>query len=383
MNIHDENAPTYSGRLLSADSHVVEPRDLWTSRMDEKWRARAPRIEALDEKGDHIVIDGMRPRPLAFQGPMADLKLKGIEIPAPRGYRYDDDVRPGGYDPHERIKDQDLDGVSGEVLFPGLALTAGDAPDPDYLYAICRAYNDWLNEYCSAYPARLRGSAMLPVKGPIENAIAEANRVSTMRGIASVMMSCWVPHRPYNSPEWDPLWAVLQDLDLVCCLHLGSGKPVFDRAHGPGAGGIIVCCLTMDVNEALQQVVWGGAPMRFPKMTWGLIEGGTGWVASSLGNMDHWWHDHRGWMEPKLPEPPSFYYRRQMFATFGDDRAGVLTRELTGVHSILWASDYPHTEGTWPFSRKHVARDFADVAADETRMMVHDNAARIFGFPTA
>ena len=104
-------------------------------------------------------------------------------------------------------------------------------------------------------------------------------------------------------------------------------------------------------------------------------------MASVLRSMDHWWADHRHWMEPKVDEPPSFYFKRQFWATFEDDRAGVLTRELIGVERLMWGSDYPHTEGVWPHSRKKVANNFADIPEADTRKMVHDNVARVFGFP--
>ena len=95
-----------------------------------------------------------------------------------------------------------------------------------------------------------------------------------------------------------------------------------------------------------------------------------------------WRHDH-AWLDPKLPELPSHYFHRQFYATFEDDRAGVLTREMLGDSNLMWGSDYPHTEGVWPFSRKLVAENFADIDADETRRMVHDNVAALYGFPTA
>ena len=97
--------------------------------------------------------------------------------------------------------------------------------------------------------------------------------------------------------------------------------------------------------------------MRFPKLKWSMVEGGIGWIASVLQFMDNWWDDHHGWMEPKLPEKPSFYFHRQFFATFENDRAGVLTREMIGIENLMWGSDYPHTEGVWPYSRKKVAAD--------------------------
>jgi predicted TIM-barrel fold metal-dependent hydrolase len=163
-------------------------------------------------------------------------------------------------------------------------------------------------------------------------------------------------------------------------MHL-SGREPYGIAHGPGAGGINVGVVKFAMYDTVMRIIWGGAPMRFPKLKWSMVEGGTGWIASVLQFMDHWWDDHRGWMEPKLPETPSHYFHRQFFATFEDDRAGVLTREMVGVDNLMWGSDYPHTEGVWPYSRKKVAQNFADISEADTRKMVHDNVARVFGFP--
>ena len=374
----------YAQRILSADSHILEPPDLWTSRMTGKYRDKAPRIEALDETGDYFIIDGMRPRPLAFEGPMADLKAQGIEIPSPKGYRYADTIRPGCYDPDERMKDQEIDGVSGELIYPGLGLFMAVAPDPEYQRAACRVYNDWLAEFCAAHPRRLRGMAILPTAGDLTSAADEAQRCRDM-GLAGVMLPVVVPDRPFNLPEWDRLWERLADLDMPCSLHVGGGQETFGRFRGPGAGALIVCGGRFDFNTALQQVIWGGAPERFPGMKWVLTEGGIGWIAAALEDADRWWHKGRDegadWMDPLLPEPPSFYFRRNFAATFEDDRAGILTREYTGAQNLLWGNDYPHTEGVWPFSRKQIAQDFAGIAPQDTRRIVHDNAVEIFGFP--
>jgi predicted TIM-barrel fold metal-dependent hydrolase len=94
--------------------------------------------------------------------------------------------------------------------------------------------------------------------------------------------------------------------------------------------------------------------------------------------MDHWWEDHHRWMQPKLEEPPSFYFKRQFWATFEDDHPGILTRHLLGVDRLMWGSDYPHTEGTFPFSIERIRQDFADVSEEETRLMVRNNAAGLY-----
>jgi predicted TIM-barrel fold metal-dependent hydrolase len=109
-----------------------------------------------------------------------------------------------------------------------------------------------------------------------------------------------------------------------------------------------------------------------------MVEGGIGWIAALLNHMDHFWRDHHRWVEPKLDEPPSVYFQRQFWATFEDDRAGILTRDLIGVDRLLWGADYPHTEGVWPRSREQIAKDFVGVPEADVHKMVVDNAARLY-----
>ena len=213
--------------------------------------------------------------------------------------------------------------------------------------------------------------------------MAEAERAIDTLNLAAVMLPATNTAQPYNQPVWDTLWARLEQMGVVATFHLG-GTSFPAHIRGPGASGALVCGgKFQQLAEPLNLVIWGGAPMRFPGMRWSLVEGGIGWIAAVLDLMDHWWHDHKGWMKPRLEEPPSTYFRRNFFATFEDDRAGVRTRDIIGVDNIMWGSDYPHTEGVWPFSRKQVGRDFVDCPPAETRKIVYENVARAFGFPLA
>jgi predicted TIM-barrel fold metal-dependent hydrolase len=133
------------------------------------------------------------------------------------------------------------------------------------------------------------------------------------------------------------------------------------------------------MQRSLALLITSAVPQRFPKLRFVIVEGGIGWIAAQLRFMDHWWEDHHRWMQPKLDESPSTYFKRQFWATFEDDRPGVLTRHLLGVDRLMWGSDYPHTEGTFPFSIQRIGQDFVDVPEDETRLMVHDNAAHLYG----
>ena len=184
---------------VSADGHVVEPADLWTTRIDKQFRDRAPRVESRTN-GDYYLIDGFEPIPVGLEGVAIDDKIAG-KIKSAQGYRHAA-TRPGAWDPRARLADQDLDHVRAEVLYPGLGLFITSAPDPAYVRACYQAYNEWLSEFCMAAATRLLGAALLPMRGPIEWALEEAERAAK-RGLRSVMIPTEVANRSYSEPEYD------------------------------------------------------------------------------------------------------------------------------------------------------------------------------------
>jgi predicted TIM-barrel fold metal-dependent hydrolase len=193
-----------------------------------------------------------------------------------------------------------------------------------------------------------------------------------------------VPERPYGrSHEYEPLWAALQDLGLPVAIHAGTGVDLMKSFMELGPGSFVVENKIAVSIRAVADVIWSGVLQRYPKLRCVFVEGGIGWIASLLRFMDHWWADHHRWMEPRLDEQPSVYFHRQFWATFEDDRPGLLTRELLNVDHLMWGADYPHTEGTWPKSREQIAADFAGVPAAEVWKMVADNATRLYGLEPA
>jgi predicted TIM-barrel fold metal-dependent hydrolase len=360
---------------VSADGHVVEPADLWTTRIDKQFRDKAPRVESR-ANGDYYLIDGFEPIPVGLEGVAIDDKIAG-KIKSAQGYRHAA-TRPGAWDPQARLADQDLDHVRAEVLYPGLGLFITSAPDPAYVRACYQAYNEWLSEFCMAAATRLLGAALLPMRGPIEWALEEAERAAK-RGLRSVMIPTEVANRSYSEPEYARLWATVQDLGLILALHVGTDEPFMKKAARMGVGKAFIDTKICAMQRGMADLIWGAVPQRYPRLRFVLVEGGIGWVASVLRSMDHWWADHRHWMEPKVDEPPSFYFKRQFWATFEDDRAGILTRELIGVERLMWGSDYPHTEGTFPYSREQIAKDFAGISEADVSQMVVGNAARLYG----
>ena len=197
------------------------------------------------------------------------------------------------------------------------------------------------------------------------------------------MIPAAVPAKPYIHPDYEPLWERLEEVGLPAVAHSGTaadiGASTVAKARKNGPGMAFMDEKAFQPMNALTELIWSGAPQRHPRLKFIISEGGIGWIACILRLMDHWWEDHHRWMQPRLDAPPSSYFKRQFWATFEDDRAGILTRELMGVDRLMWGADYPHTEGTFPKSQRQIAQDFVGVPEDEVYQMVIGNAARLFG----
>src|ERR1700731_1525925 len=183
--------------FISADSHVVEPADLWITRMDRRFRERAPRFDR-GPQGDHWVVEGLNSLPIGLFGPMVSEKAQG-GIDDRGQERRHDETRAGANNPEARIVDQKLDHVEAEIVYPGLCLTLFGIPDAEYQRECIRVYNDWLAEFCGGEPARQLGSGMLPMRGPIEWAIEEAHRCAK-KGLRGVMIPAVKRTPSYHEP---------------------------------------------------------------------------------------------------------------------------------------------------------------------------------------
>ena len=366
-------------KFISADGHVVEPPNLWLERIDQRFRDRAPHVVASD-KADLFVVDGLRPFAASdLGGAMATLKVEGKPI-EDRKHNRKAEVRAGAYDPVARLKDQDLDDIRAEVIYPGDALFLFAAPDLEYKRACIRAYNDWIADFCSVAPTRLLGAAMLPLGGPVQWAIEETRRVVKL-GLRSVMVPSGYPKVPYGDPYYAPLWSELQETGIPLTIHNAATENQFENIAA-SAGGITQVFLEnkyVDHFRTLTSMISSGVPQAYPRLRFILVEGGIGWIAAVINTMDHWWDDHHRWLQPRLDEKPSFYCHRQFYFTFENDRAGLLTRELLNVDHLMWGSDYPHTEGTFPRSRRQITTDLRDLSREEVTRITVSNCASLYG----
>jgi predicted TIM-barrel fold metal-dependent hydrolase len=353
--------------LISADNHVFEPVALWEERLPTQFRARGPR---LVQNGDWLVM--------AIEG-MPDRKLSRVDGGASNGEAkksHEMGMRAGGADPDARLADMELDGVVAEVIYPTFGLFIDMIPAEDLQMACAQVYNDWLAETFLHRPDVFIPSAVVPVR-EVSAAVAELERVVELGFKAATIPTTPPEGTRYNQPAFDPLWRVASGACVPLSLHTGTGA-LPQQERGPGGAVINYAKVGLLSAETLCYFAASGVLERFPELHLVFVETGAGWLAYACERMDEAFEEHENWVKPKLAEPPSAYVKRQCHVTLGADRAPLLTREITGIEPLMWASDYPHPEGTFPESQAVVERIFTGVPDDEVRAIVGGNAARLY-----
>ena len=359
--------------MISADCHAQEPNDFLSARMPRKFQERLPGI-ILDGSGNKMQkTEGFRPIRLS------DLKFEGEDL----------ERAEAGKTPDQRIAALDRDGIDCEIIFPNKGLTVWATPDLEFSQAMCRAWNDWAWETFSDYHDRLSPVACIAA-GDIEGSVAEVQRAAE-RGFRALSLPCkpvWgAPkheHKNYNLPEFDPLWAVVSEVDLPMTFHVSTGR---DPRTARGNGGAVINYAVHSLAPTMEPLVnlcASGVIERFPNLRFGSIEAGIGWVPWMLTAMDEAYHKHHMWARPKLKQLPSEYFLSNGFASFGEDSPGLaLMSEYKLTENFLWANDFPHHEGTWPHSAAAIERTMSSLSDAERAKVLGLNAARIFKFPIA
>ena len=356
--------------MVSTDGHVQEPADLWQTRMDKAYRDRLPGVAVAGDGKKYQKTEGFRP-----------IRLRNIE------FNGEDALRNGaGQTPAERIADLEADGVDCEILFPNKGLTIWATPDAQFSQAMCRVYNDWVWEVFGEHNDRLAPMACV-ASADIEGAIAEIQR-RAKQGFLGLALPCkpiWgAPdheHSNYNLPEFDPLWACIQDADLPITFHVSTGR---DPRTSRGNGGALINYAVHSLAPTMEPIAnlcSSGVVERFPKLRFGSVEAGIGWVPWAISALDEAYRKHHMFVRPKLEMLPSEYFRRNGFATFQEDKPGLdLAREHDLTDNFMWANDYPHHEGTWPHSAPAIERTMTALDDGERAKILGLNAARVFKF---
>ncbi len=330
--------------LVSSDSHIIEPVDLWTSRLPAKFKDNAP------------------------------------YYPEERDASMD---KPGGHDPNERLKEMVTDGVSAEVLYPTLGLKTFALEDPALQEATFQVYNDWIAEYCQVSLDRLVGVPMISMYN-IDNAVKELERCAKLGLKGALIWQSPHPDLPFTSEHYDPFWAAAQDLEMPVSIHILTGfNYSINLLHRTGLD-VYRTSVNEKLNEAMNTlfyIVFSGVLERFPKLKIVLVENEIGWIPFVVSQWDKYYQrpNQRKKMPLTLSMLPSEYMDRQVFATFFNDPPGGYMLGYWGEDNCMWSNDYPHPNSTWPHSREVIARDLSHLSPEARAKIVRETVVKLYG----
>ena len=375
--------------LVSSDCHAGLPPERYREYLDPQFR------EAFDHALP-IQIANTREAEKMFL-------VQEINEEWRRGWDYE---LTGAWDHDARVKVLDGDGVAGEVIFPD-GITEMNAPpfgaglglpssgvDPTLQWAGVRAHNRWLAELCQMAPERRCGVAIVLALYDVEEAVAEV-RWAKENGLRSIMIPVmWGPHPPYHHPRYEPLWQVCAELDMP--IHFHSGPAESEQYFGTwppdpevgtltGGMGIYVSEVAFFVSRPLTFLIWGGVFERHPTLKVAITEGTAVWVPEFLELLDHRYGSHAG--NAKLGDyrshmsmKPSEYFARNVRVGSNIHAREVELRHEIGLGTMMWGSDYPHPEGSWPATKARLKENFAGVPEAELAAILGGNAADFYGF---
>ena len=365
--MHPDDLP-----LISADSHVEEPSHLWRERIS------ASMAEALPPE---LGPDFHAAAQFAQRIGVSDFfDAKGVSDSASRaGVRDLDSLRELTADVERRFSVMREDGISGECIYPTAGLYVWNLEDPALGEACCRAYNDWIHERLESRSPRFRCAAMIPTWS-VEAALREVERIADL-GLASAMLPL-VGTPEYNHRHWEPLWSAIEAARLPVVMHQGSGHDMLFY-RGPGAAVSNLLATQSMAPRTAALLATSGVLAAHPDLHFVFVETNASWLSWAMNTLDYYdqaFQEYEGWVRPLLPEKPSFYLARQIHGTFQYDPVAITNLAHTGVAPLLWGSDFPHAEGTYPNSRRVVRELFTDVEPAQAAAMLGGTAAELFSF---
>ncbi|MBV8952477.1 MAG: amidohydrolase [Actinobacteria bacterium] len=364
--------------IISADSHAGLPCADYRPYLDEKYHAafdaylaqqHAKRDEALQMNYDYIM---------------------GWESENAEGLR-------GAYDIEQREKELDADGVSAEVMFAdadaitgnesppfGAGLSAGTISDPELAFAGARAHNRFLAEMCAHSPERRGGIGLVPVTHDIERGVGEVEWLAQQPGVRGVMVpTMWHDRLPYNHPAYDPFWAACAAANLP--VHTHSGEAPQDEYNENI--GIYLAEVVWWAARPMWHLLFSGAFERFPELKYVVTEAAAYWASDMMWKWDQYFgggHTTKklaAVMKGKISKLPSDYFGENIFIGASTmSREEIRRRHVIGCDVVMWGTDYPHPEGTWPHTIARLRSDFGDVPVEDARKMLGETAARCYGF---
>jgi predicted TIM-barrel fold metal-dependent hydrolase len=355
--------------LISADDHLdihaMAP-DVWSSRLPKAWRERGPHVEETDD-GAWWVCDGRRVAP-------SGRKEKGYIAANEHG------LRPG--QPQTRLEDMDRDGVRAQVIY-GPMCTHLQLNDAALHEQVARVYNDWAAEFQSQAPDRLILLPDLPPYDP-QAATQELLRCAKLGHRGAILSSTVGRGEPLFEDSWLGFWDAANEIGIPIHVHLTAAGGLHSLTMKLGSWRMpaTVAVVPMQLDEVLAGMIFSGILEQRPNVKFVMGEAGLGWIPYVIERLDHERHKYGSKIQDhKIEMLPSEIFARQVYSTYEDEKLGVELIPRIGVDNVMWASDYPHGDSTWPHSRKAVAESsLAQHGSEVLRKVTCENAARVYGF---
>ncbi len=370
--------------FISVDDHVVEPPHLFDGRLPAKYADQAPRV-VQNERGDDVWV---------FEGStIPNIGLNAVAGRPREEYGVNptsfEEMRPGCYDIHERVKDMSAGGVLASMCFPSFPAFSGRlfaaCPDKDLALATVQAYNDWhIDEWAGTYPGRMIPMA-LPVLWDPQRCGDEIRRVAA-KGCHSVTFTenpAELGYPSFHQEHWDPMWQALVDEGTILNIHLGSsGRLAVTAPDAPI--DVMMTLQPMNICMAAADLVLSRVFKKYPDLKVALSEGGTGWIPYFLDRLDRTFDMHHAWTGMDFGEGvmPSDVFRRHILTCFIADPIGLALRDEIGIDNICWEQDYPHSDSSWPSAPEELVEMAAKYGVTDAELdkITHENAMRWYRF---
>ena len=325
--------------IISADSHIMEPEDLWVKNLPPSLRDKYPKFPPRRSPGE----------------------------------------KPGGWDPRARVEEMAVDGVSAEVLYPTLGLRLFALEDAELQEACFQIANDWLIDYCSVNTDRLIGIPAIPVYD-IDNGIKELERCHKTGLKGAIIWQAPHPDLPFHSSHYEKFWSACEELDTPVSLHILTGhsynkdktRKGVERYRGS------VNLKLMDIANALFDLIFYGVLERHPKLNIVSVENESGWMPWMFQQWDYYYNRFKKQNPPPFTHNPSSFIKDQIYACFFNDHVCGENLKYWGEDNIMWSNDFPHPNSTWPNSLKIIERDLGHLPPDTQRKVVCGNVSRLY-----
>ncbi|HUZ10333.1 MAG TPA: amidohydrolase family protein [Acidimicrobiales bacterium] len=352
----------------SGDSHFIEPEGLWNEILPPDLASRMPWSERSEDGATEIVhVDGE-----SFRRELPKIATKKVD-----GLSMSElsSRPPGARDLQARLADLDQEGIWGEVVYSSLGLWEQSINDRALIRAASEAENEWkVSEIQGVAPNRLVAVASIPLLD-VDDAVECAARAREL-GLYAVSMP--TPANPnsatdtssmplLNSGEWEPLWATLEDLEMVAAFHIGGDPGEHTMYRGPGGAVLNYTNSTYSGQRAAMLMVASGALDRHPGLKVLISEGGASWVPFLGDRMEEGYRQHAMFVRPTLSRSPKEILFEQVYCSFQHEASAVQAHLYMGYENVMWGSDYPHLEGTFGHTQKTLHELFDDIPDEASR----------------